>query len=30
MCFTGENLPLVSTADEQAERMNRVVAIVPK
>jgi outer membrane protein OmpA-like peptidoglycan-associated protein len=28
MRFTGENLPLVSTADEQAERMNRVVAII--
>jgi OmpA-OmpF porin, OOP family len=28
MRFTGERLPLVSTADEQAERMNRVVAIV--
>ncbi len=28
MRFTGEHLPLVATADEQAERMNRVVAIV--
>ena len=28
MRFTGEHLPLVSTADEQEERMNRVVAIV--
>jgi OOP family OmpA-OmpF porin len=26
--FTGERVPLVSTADEQEERMNRVVAIV--
>jgi outer membrane protein OmpA-like peptidoglycan-associated protein len=26
--YTGEHLPLVSTADEEAERMNRVVAIV--
>ena len=28
MRFTGEHLPLVATADEEAERMNRVVAIV--
>jgi outer membrane protein OmpA-like peptidoglycan-associated protein len=27
MRFTGERVPVVSTADEQAERMNRVVAI---
>ena len=28
MHFTGENLPFVSTADEEAERQNRVVAII--
>jgi len=26
--FTGERLPLVATADQEEERMNRVVAIV--
>jgi len=28
MHFTGERLPFVSTADEQAESQNRVVAII--
>ena len=28
MHFTGEHLPFVSTADEQAEAQNRVVAII--
>jgi OOP family OmpA-OmpF porin len=28
MQFTGEHLPFVSTADEQAESQNRVVALI--
>jgi outer membrane protein OmpA-like peptidoglycan-associated protein len=28
MHYTGEHLPFVSTADEQAEQQNRVVAII--